>query len=474
MRIVSYSVLSLVLAVAGCAKLQSPPKPGMGATKLPPGWTAESQRGSVQDNWISTLGDAQLPALILEALANNPDLEASAARLEQALASARAAGAPLYPALDLNGGANRGYLFERSSAQKTAGVPASSGAFGASLDLSWEIDLWGRLRYHKRGAAENAAATQIDYVAARRSLAAQVAKAWFAAAEAQLQQNLADNAVSTYQETLRIVEVRFRAGSVTQQDVANARADLALARQRARAATTTFKEGVRGVEVLLGRYPSAELQVANELLSVPAPVPAGVPSELLERRPDIVAAERRVAAAFNFTKEANAARLPRLALTSSVGASSSSLSDLIDPRNAVANFAANLFAPLFDAGLRRAEFDQARAQQREAAANYRGTALRAFQEVENLLVSEGSLAQEEVELNDAVKQYEIARRVAETRYKAGEIDLTDVLIIQRQELQAKSSLLSLRNQRLAQRINLHLALGGDFQIPGTPTQTVKR
>ena len=467
-------MLSVVLAVAGCAKLQQPAKPGLGTIRLPSGWVAESQQGSVQNGWISTLGDAQLPALIQEALANNPDLEASAARLDQALAIARAAGAPLYPAIDLNGGANRSYRFERSPGEKTAGVPASSGAFGASLDLSWEIDLWGRLRYHKRGAAENAIATQIDYVAARRSLAAQTAKAWFAATEAQLQQKLADDAVATYQETLRIVEVRFRAGSVTQQDVANARADLALARQRARSAATTFKEAIRGVEVLLGRYPSAELQVANDLLSVPAPVPAGLPSELLERRPDIVAAERRVAAAFNFTKEANAARLPRLALTSSIGTSSSSLSDLIDPRNAIANFAANLFAPLFDAGLRRAEFEQARAQQREAAANYRSAALRAFEEVENLLVSEGSLAEEERELGDAVKQYEIARRVAETRYKAGEIDLTDVLIIQRQELQAKSSLLALRNQRLAQRVNLHLALGGDFQIPGSPPQTASR
>ena len=473
MRIINYSTLLVVLTAAGCAKLQSPGKPTLGTTKVPGGWVAPSQAGTIQDGWISALGDAQLPALISEALANNPDLEASAARLEQALASARAAGAPLYPALDVNGGANRGYRFERGTNEKSRGTPASAGAFGASLDLSWEIDLWGRLRYHKRGAAENAAATQNDYVAARRSLAAQVAKAWFAATEAQLQQKLAESAVATYQETLRIVEVRFRAGSVTQQDVANARADMALARQRYHSAGTTFKEAVRSVEVLLGRYPSAELQVANDLLSVPPPVPAGLPSELLERRPDIVAAERRVAAAFNFTKEANAARLPRLALTSSVGTSSSSLSDLIDPKNAVANFAANLFAPLFDAGLRRAEFEQARAQQREAAANYRGTALRAFQEVENLLVSEGSLAQEEAELSDAVKQYEIAHRVAETRYKAGEIDLTDVLIIQRQELQAKSSLLALRNQRLAQRVNLHLALGGDFQVSNS-AQTANR
>lgn len=325
--------------------------------------------------------------------------------------------------------------------------------------------MWGRLRYANRSATETAKASAADYAAARRSLAAQVAKAWFAAAEAKLQFELDDNFVASYEETLRIVEAKFKAGAVSEQDVANAKADLASSRRLAEAAATTLKESVRSLEVLLGRYPAAELAVADDLHAVPPAIPSGVPSQLLERRADIIAAERRVAAAFNTTEAAKAARLPQIALTSSLGSSSPELKDLVDPKNMALNFAGNLFAPLFDAGLRQAQVEQAQAQQREAMAAYRSTALTAFQEVENLLVSESSLAKQEEQLREAVQQYEKTRQLAETRYKAGSISLTDVLIIQRQELQAKANLLTLRDARLVQRVNLHLALGGDFAKP---------
>jgi len=322
--------------------------------------------------------------------------------------------------------------------------------------------VWGRLRYAKRSATEAAAATAADYVAARRSLAALVAKAWFAAAEAQLQRQLDDNFVTSYEETLRIVEAKYKAGAVSEQDVANAKADLASSRRLTEAAATTLKEAMRSLEALLGRYPTAELAIADDLQAVTPLIPAGLPSDLLERRPDLIAAERRVAAAFNTTEAARAARLPQISLTSSLGSSSTELKDLVDPKNMALNFAGNLFAPLFDAGLRKSQVEFAKAQQREAMAIYRSTALNAFQEVENLLASETSLAVQEEQLREAVKQYENTRRIAETRYKAGSISLTDVLIIQRQELQAKANLLALRDQRLIQRVNLHLALGGDF------------
>lgn len=462
----------LFLLATGCTSLKDAPKPEVVSSNLPSQWQVKASAESVANGWIADFGDAQLTKLVLEAIVNNPDLSATAARLDQAVARARAAGALLFPTLDLNGGASRNYHFHRSSTERRTGIDRSNSSLGASLDLSWEVDIWGRVRYRKEGFTKNAEASAADLMAARQSLAAQVAKAWFAAAEARLQQELAHKFVTTYSETLRIVQARQRAGSVTQQDVANTRADLALARQRAETTDRTFSETVRGLEVLLGRYPAADLQVSDDLRAVPPAIPAGLPSELLERRPDVVAAEKRVAAAFNFSQEADAARLPRVALTSSIGTSSSALSELIDPRNAVANFAANLFAPLFDAGLRRAQLDEANAQRREAAAAYRSVALQAFEEVENLLQSEGSLAREEELLRDAATQYETTRRIAETRYKAGQIDLTDVLTIQRQELQAKSNLLSVRNQRLAQRINLHLALGGDFH--GTSPATAKQ
>ncbi len=448
--------------VAGCANLKSSTRPELGSTQVPAQWHSDVSTNAVQDDWIASFGDEQLVKLVNEAMTNNPDLAATAARLDQAIASAGVAKANLWPQLSAGLSGQNSTLLERTDADKAAGIKANSTTYGASLDLSWEVDVWGRLRYAKRGATETARASAEDFVAARRSLAAQVAKAWFAAAESQLQKQLADNTVVSYEETLRIVEAKYKAGAVSEQDVANAKADLASARRLAEASDTTLKESVRSLEVLLGRYPTAELAVAADLQAVPPAIPAGLPSQLLERRADVVAAERRVAAAFNTTEAAKAARLPQISLTSSLGSSSTELKDLVDPKNMALNFAGNLFAPLFDAGLRKSQVELAKAQQREAMAAYRSTALTAFQDVENLLVSETSLAKQEEQLREAVQQYEKTRQIAETRYKAGSISLTDVLIVQRQEIQAKSNLLTLRDQRLTQRVNLHLALGGDF------------
>lgn len=457
--------------VAGCVNLKQSTRPELGSTQVPAQWHSETSTNAVLDDWIASFGDDQLVKLVNEAMTNNPDLAATAARLDQAIASAGVAKANLWPQLSGGLSGQHTTLLERTDADKAAGIKANSTTYGASLDLSWEVDVWGRLRYAKSSATETAKAWAADYIAARRSLAAQVAKAWFAAAEAQLQKQLSDNFVASYEETLRIVEAKFKAGAVSEQDVANAKADLASSRRLAEAGATTLKESVRSLEVLLGRYPAAELSVADDLQAVPPAIPAGLPSQLLERRADVSAAERRVAAAFNTTEEAKAARLPQISLTSSLGSTSTELKDLVDPKNMALNFAGNLFAPLFDAGLRKSQVELAQAQQREAMANYRSTALVAFQEVENLLVSETSLASQEEQLREAVKQYESARRIAETRYKAGSISLTDVLTIQRQELQAKSNLLTLRDQRLIQRVNLHLALGGDFNKLDLVAQT---
>ncbi|MES2307859.1 MAG: TolC family protein, partial [Verrucomicrobiota bacterium] len=201
----------------------------------------------------------------------------------------------------------------------------------------------------------------------------------------------------------------------------------------------------------------------EELQATPPHIPSGMPSEILERRPDIRSAERRVAAAFETVKEYQAAKLPRISLTSGIGTASNSLSGLIDPRNAAISFGANLLAPIFDAGSRQADLDRASAQQKEAYQNYRKVALQAFHEVENSLTSETYLEKEETNLKEAADHYTAARKVAETRYNNGLTDLTSVLVVQRQELQARITLLNVRGNRLQQRVNLHLALGGNFE-----------
>lgn len=448
-------VAASALLTTGCAGAGPEPNPRNTTAALAPdtAWKAGGIPGEVTNGWIADFREPRLTALVTEALQNNPSLQAAAASLESAQAGARRAGAALLPTVSLNAGGTRNLPFE---GQSTA-------ALGASLDIGWEIDLWGRAASAKRGATQQALASAADYAFARQSLAAQTAKAWFLAAEAKMQRDLAREFVAQREQMLTIVQARFDAGAITQQDLAASRAELASARQAAQAADTAYREAVRSLELLVGRYPSAELAVADTLQSVPPPIPAGIPSEILERRPDLVAAERQVAAAFQFTKSASAARLPRIGLTTSAGTASNALASLINPVSAAAAFGASLFQPLFDGGLRQADFEQAKAEQKAAVARYRAAALRAFQEVENALGRESSLLLQEQSLSEAAAGFRLAREIAETRYQQGAVPFSEVLLARLQELQARTALIRIRGDRLVQRTNLHLALGGNFE-----------
>ncbi len=196
---------------------------------------------------------------------------------------------------------------------------------------------------------------------------------------------------------------------------------------------------------------------------MPPPPPAGLPSDLLERRPDLVAAERRVAAAFNATNQARAARLPTLSLTGNIGGASSSLSDLLDPANVAWTAGANLLAPLYDGGRRRAAVEITTAEQEQALALYGQAAINAFSEVETNLDQGVVVQQRIVDLEEAAAEAENALRIARLRYEEGEEDLLSVLTIQQRDISAKSSLSSVNRLLLEQRVNLNRALGGSFE-----------
>ncbi len=225
----------------------------------------------------------------------------------------------------------------------------------------------------------------------------------------------------------------------------------------------SFRNALRALEVLIGRYPGAALNVRESLPVAPPPPPAGVPSELLERRPDIVAAERRVAAAFNATAQAKAARLPGVGLTAQSGGASSSLSDLLDPANVAWRLGANMLAPIFDGGRRRETVKIATAEQEQALAAYGQAALNAFSELETSPDQGVVVAQRAVELQEAAREAENAFRIASLRYKEGEEDLLSVLTIQQRVIRANSALSSVERLLLEQRVNLNLALGGSWE-----------
>jgi NodT family efflux transporter outer membrane factor (OMF) lipoprotein len=413
---------------------------------------ADVDSGEVDDGWVETFGDAQLVVLVDEAIRNNRNLEAAAAQVDRAAATAELAGAALEPTVALAGSV--------SETGSSAGAAAGS-SYNLGLGVSWELDVWGRVRAGAAAAGEAFRATAADYEAARQSLAATAAKSWFLATEARLQVAFAEQIVAVQRDTLRLVETKNRVGQVPMQDVHLARADLASAEEALRQARRAQGEAVRSLEVLLGRYPSAELEAADALVAVPPPIPAGQPAQLLERRPDLIAAERRVASAFFLTEEAELARLPSFTLTAGAGTT-----DLTD---AIGNLALGAVQPLFTGGAIEAQIDIADADQRAAIASYGQAVLTAFQEVEDALASERFLREREAYLQAVVSENFRALELTRKQYEVGRIDLLSVLVIQNRWIASQISLLNVRDLRVIERVNLHLALGGSFEeAPADP------
>jgi len=414
-------------------------------------WSRVVAEGSVKEGWLTTFNDEKLEQIVSEALKNNRGLAAAAANLDIAAGMATQAGAQLMPAVSVGG-----------SGQSTSRGGNSSNTSGISLNVEWELDVWGKLRAGASAAEESFRATEADFEFARQSLVAQTAKAWFLATEANLQKRLSDDSVTIYGKILEIAQTRVEVGKAQQQDVFLAKADLASAEERQRQAQGAFDQSVRSLEVMLGRYPAAELKVPREFVPVPPGIPIGVPSELLERRPDLISAERQVAAAFQRIQVAKAAKLPSISLTASGGSSSNELFDLIGASSGFFSIGANFLASLDVGGELQAQVEIETAQQEAALATYGSTALRAFNEVESGLTNEALLQQREALLASAVANNESALKVVETQYEFGQVDLLSVLQMQARALNSRISLIRIKNARLAQRVDLHLALGGGF------------
>jgi len=452
-------VAAAVLAgCVGACVLKKPPdaaairQQAMPALEVPDAWTAASAAGGpVGDNWLRTFGDDQLTAAVADAIAHNADLQVGAARVEQARLHARLAGAQLYPSVDLlaRGGG------------KLSGD--QSGLQGALLTATWEVDVWGRVRYGRAAAAADAASARADFEYARQSIAAQVAKTWFLATEAGLQADVARGTIRDNEELVRLAEARSRIGAGNEEEVHVARAAVGGYRDALRQIELAQRQSQRALEILLGRYPRGTAAVTAQLPAQPDAVPGGLPSELLERRPDVIAAERRVAAAFNRVHEAKAARLPAIALTTGVSSISSELFVLQDRSNPVWNLGANLVMPIFRGGALKTQVEIRTAEQRQAVAAYAAVGLRAFSEVEDALAAEIAARDRERILAETLADNLRALELVRTQFKVGS---TDLRFVTQRELSlnaTQSALLRVQAEQRIQRVNLHLALGGSFE-----------
>lgn len=417
--------------------------------------------GKAASGWLRDFSEPGLSAVVNEAMKSNQDLAASAGRLRAARANAGVVRAAELPQISANGDTTRRRGVAEIPDGSTITNYATTHDIGASLN--WEIDLWGRLRNRTQAALADADASAADFHALRLSLAANIARSWFNAAELEQQVRLARETVASLEKNLNFVERGVDLGTSEALDLRLTRANVANARSNLDAQSRQLDQATRALEILIGRYPARRLQVSQSLPDLEAGVPSGLPSALLYRRPDLRSSEFRLAAASERVAEAKKQFLPGFTLTVGGGTTSSELRKLLNPDYLAGSIGANIGQTIFDGGRIRGGFEAAKGRYDEALANFRQSALQAFGEVETSLAAEVFLESQLRSQTQAAEESTKAEELAWDQYAGGLVDGLTWLEAQRRSFNASSGLLQLKNLRLQNRIDLHLALGGDFQ-----------
>ena len=414
--------------------------------------------------WWTSFDDPGLNEAISKALDENFSLQAAWDRMNQARAIAQREGADLWPSVEGSGSAGRSV--DETDRSKTYESNASLG-----LAVSYELDLWGRIRSTRDAAALDAQASEQDMYAAAITLSATVAKTWYQWAEQRAQIQLIEEQVQTNEQVLEILTLQFRQGQIQAADVLRQRQLVQQTRGQLTQARSSEAVTRHQLAVLLGQPPRAPLDLPEPQLVSPPPAPeTGIPSELLQRRPDLISAQQAVLAADQRLWAAIADQYPRISLSASAETTDTSARDLFD--NWVGNLAANLTQPLFDAGSRKAEVLRNRATVSEAINTYGSLILTALQEVEDALSQEAYQKQFLTSLN---QQLDIAAQVYERTqdsYLNGQLDYIRVLdsLISRQELQR--DLLTAERELLERRIELYQALAGSWDLSAPQPRTL--
>lgn len=451
----SLLVMATALATTSCASLGGGSFDATPDLPVAPGaWSSAPETLGAQEahDWIAELGDPRLNGLIDEAFRSNPSLAQSLARYESAMAGARIAGASRLPTLNL------GTDYTRTERETGAG----SDAYSLGLSSSWEVDVWGRVRDGANAAELDADAAADDLRGAQLSTAGLIAKGWFALIEARQQTQLAERDLETQESVLALTERRFNRGLVRSSDVRTARSAVAsteaalASRRRAEAASA------RSLETLLGRYPSASIERIDQFPELDALSGISSPGELLARRPDVRAAERRLEAAGFRADAAQKALYPSLSLSANSGTGGADADALLDIDNLVSNLTASIAAPIFRGGQLRAQRDQARANAELQAASYVSTVLAAWQEAENAIDADAILAQRVENLQAAYQEAAEAEELVTRQYARGVATIFDLLNAYSRRISAESQFISARRDRATNRVDLYLAIAGDF------------
>jgi len=429
----------------------------------PAEWAARGVAGEAPTaDWLSQFNDPVMTSLVAEALAGNPTLESRAALARATEALTRAARGQRLPSLTASVGAG---------ATSTGAVIAGQDErfndplYDIGIDASWEADLWGRVSNSVAQADADYAASKADLAATELSIGAQTAIAWIGLNEALSQERISLLSYEARDRVLTMTERRVRSGVLGPLELRTARSTLAGAEANIAARRQASTEAARRLEVLLGRYPGAEISASGEIPLLTEMPAEGNPALLLSRRPDIAALEARVVGAGLRAEEARLAMLPALRLTGSVSNSSAELEDIVDPALIAARLVAGLTQPLFTGGRLKAQQEAAIAQAQSSVSNYAAGVLTAWREVEDALTADVLLAQQETAQGVAFEEARYAEELAERQYVSGTITIFNLIDAQTRRLTAESQLVSARASRAINRVSYHLALGGGVPVP---------
>ncbi|MDF1826574.1 MAG: efflux transporter outer membrane subunit [Verrucomicrobiales bacterium] len=469
MRSVAMAVISMLLlsSLTGCVLVnQEKSIAGDMVGDLPETWTGGHREipGGAITGWLSDFQSPELTKLVHEAVERNYDLAATYARVEQAQERARIAGSDRVPSLDSGIQTTRSQNLRGASFQS---VRANS--FNFSLDVSWEVDLWGRVKNLRDSQWDLVTAQSNLYEASRLSLAANVAKTAFEILESQAQIRLTRRNISSLRTNLDILDSKLEAGDAddgTALEISLSRADIARADSNLLAEQQQEDAARRTLETLLGRYPAGSIKALGSLPRPSREVPVGLPSDLLLRRPDLLEAEARVDSSLKELAASRKALLPAVAITGGAGTSTTDeFSDIFDIQNLVWNLGQNLTRPIYQGGRLKANIRLDESEKDELISSYAETALTAFREVETALAAENYLLGQVNALAQASEESRLAEGLSRSQYEQGLVDIITLLESQRRSFDAQSSLLAVKLELLRNRVDLYLALGGDFDHP---------
>jgi multidrug efflux system outer membrane protein len=468
--------LLTAVCLTGCMVGPDYQKP---TVEVPAVWPGQSTDAPVSVRWWALYGDPHLDLLVDEALAHNTDLRVAAARVEEARAQLTVVRSDQYPAVGANAAASRN-RFSQNSALAFPGFNPEYDDYTASVSASWEIDFWGKYRRATEAARAELVASESGRDAVQLSLAATVARAYFNLRGLDAQVEITRQRYETRSKALALEKLRLDAGEASELQYRQIEAEALGA--KALLPVLEQQEALQesALQVLLGRSPRALLETgvergaALEALALPPAVPAGLPSDLLERRPDLYQAEQLLVAANARIGVARAAYYPAISLTGTFGFESDSLSNLFSAPSRVWQFSGSAAQVVFDAGRTTGRVKAATARREQLLAQYQGTVQNAFREVKDALVASRKSAERLTAEQARVGALRTSLRLAYMRYMAGESSLLDALDAERSLLEAELDRVAAQREQLAATADLFQALGGGWNPPAQSSSVAKR